>query len=178
MAYWLAARRQLYWPAPSILSLHVAVEQLPRLTNQIALSGRLDRYGVPKASLRWSINDADLQSMDRITDLFAQFWSRGRLGRLGRLVPSSPADAEERRSLSMDIYHPGGSARMGDNPNGSVVDGDLRVWGMPNLFIASTSTFPTGGAANPTMTLLLLGLRLAARLSADLSKSPLDVKSG
>jgi choline dehydrogenase-like flavoprotein len=35
------------------------------------------------------------------------------------------------------------------------------VHGLENLYVASTSTFPTGGFANPTLTLVALAARVA-----------------
>jgi choline dehydrogenase-like flavoprotein len=45
-----------------------------------------------------------------------------------------------------------------------VVDGDCRVHGMSNLYITGGSVFPTGGYANPTLTIAALALRLAEHL--------------
>jgi choline dehydrogenase-like flavoprotein len=45
-----------------------------------------------------------------------------------------------------------------------VVDAQLRVHGIPNLYVASCSVFPTGGSSNPTLTLMQLTLRLADQL--------------
>jgi choline dehydrogenase-like flavoprotein len=49
-----------------------------------------------------------------------------------------------------------------------VTDGWGRVHGLPNLHIAGSSLFPTGGWANPTLTILALTLRTADRISAEL----------
>jgi choline dehydrogenase-like flavoprotein len=38
------------------------------------------------------------------------------------------------------------------------------VYGIDNLFVAGSSVFPSGGYANPTLTLLALTLRLADHL--------------
>jgi choline dehydrogenase-like flavoprotein len=54
---------------------------------------------------------------------------------------------------------------MGENANDSVVDSNLRSFDVPNLWIASTSTFPSGGGANPTLTLMLFTMRLADHLA-------------
>ena len=59
-----------------------------------------------------------------------------------------------------------GTTRMGTNRSNSVVDSDCRVHGYENLFVAGSSVFPTGGYANPTLTILALALRLADTLSA------------
>lgn len=74
----------------------------------------------------------------------------------------------ERLQLS-DIFHPGGTTRMGRTVNDGVVDSDLAVLGVQHLHVLSTSVFPTGASANPTMTLLLLGLRLASHLRQQLN---------
>ena len=55
---------------------------------------------------------------------------------------------------------------MSDDPRTGVVDRDCRVHGMRNLFIAGSSVFPTEGFANPTLTIVALGLRLADHLKS------------
>ena len=57
-----------------------------------------------------------------------------------------------------------GGTRMAANPGQGVVDAQLRVHGLDNLFVASCSVFPTGGSSNPTLTLMQLTLRLAERI--------------
>ena len=54
---------------------------------------------------------------------------------------------------------------MAADPRQGVVDTDLRVHGVGNLYVASSSVFPTSGQANPTLTILALTLRLARHLS-------------
>ena len=53
---------------------------------------------------------------------------------------------------------------MAADPSQGVVDAQLRVHGIDNLFVASCSVFPTGGSSNPTLTLMQLTLRLAEQL--------------
>ena len=54
-----------------------------------------------------------------------------------------------------------GTTRMADDPAKGVVDADCKVFSTHNLFIAGSSVFTTGGAANPTLTIVALALRLA-----------------
>ena len=46
-------------------------------------------------------------------------------------------------------------------PNLGVVDANCKVHGVANLYIAGSSVFTTGGASNPTLTIVALALRLA-----------------
>ena len=62
-----------------------------------------------------------------------------------------------------------GTTRMADKAEDGVVDSDGRVFGVDNLFVAGSSTFPTGGASNPTLTIVALALRMADRLKVELA---------
>jgi choline dehydrogenase-like flavoprotein len=53
---------------------------------------------------------------------------------------------------------------MSDSPRSGVVNADLAVHGVPNLFVAGSSVFPTYGASNPTLNLVALTLRLGDHL--------------
>ena len=49
-----------------------------------------------------------------------------------------------------------------------VVDENCCVHGIPNLYVAGCSVFPTGGTFNPTLTIVALALRLADHIKARL----------
>lgn len=70
-----------------------------------------------------------------------------------------------------DARHAMGGAAMGDDPRTSVVDPNLRVHGIQNLFIASTAVFPDGSPQLPTLTLMALTLRLAQHLHTSIANS-------
>lgn len=63
-------------------------------------------------------------------------------------------------------WHSMGTARMGTDPETSVVDPFGRSHEIPNLFVADASTFVTAGAVNPTNTIGALALRLVDHLLA------------
>jgi len=63
-----------------------------------------------------------------------------------------------------DARHAMGGACMGRDPRTSVVDPELRVHGIQNLFIASAAVFPDGSPQLPTLPLMALSLRLAEHL--------------
>jgi choline dehydrogenase-like flavoprotein len=65
-----------------------------------------------------------------------------------------------------------------------VVDENCRVFGVDNLYVASSSTFPTSGCANPTLTIVALAVRIAdhlkqqhARGAAQFASAELSAKS-
>jgi choline dehydrogenase-like flavoprotein len=75
-------------------------------------------------------------------------------------------------SWPKDMYgdqHNMGTTRMHRDPRLGVVDEDCRLHGVANLYVAGSSTFPAGGAANPTLTIVALALRLADHLKERLA---------
>ena len=63
------------------------------------------------------------------------------------------------------VHHAGGTMRLSDNGIG-VVDDDLKMEAYDNLFVCDVSVFPMIPAANPSLTLGALALRLADHLKA------------
>ena len=61
---------------------------------------------------------------------------------------------------------------MHEDPREGVVDATCRVHGMTGLYVAGGSVFPTSGAANPTLTVVALTLRLADELKCVLGVTP------
>jgi choline dehydrogenase-like flavoprotein len=163
---WRYLRDQLYWPSPARYELHVVGEQLPHRNNRIALGERVDVFGNPLAVIDWRRRPEDFAPFLAYRRRLSQFWKRQGLAAIAELewmtegaVPEQP-DA----SGASDIYHPCCSTRMGSSATTAVVDKELQVFSLPNLWLASTSVFPSGASANPTLTLMLLTLRLAERL--------------
>jgi choline dehydrogenase-like flavoprotein len=62
-----------------------------------------------------------------------------------------------------------GGTRMSASPETGVVDADLRVHDLDNLYVGGSSVFPTSGYANPTLTIVQLSLRLADHLRTRLA---------
>ncbi len=67
-----------------------------------------------------------------------------------------------------DARHAMGGACIGADPRLSVVDPNLRVHGLRNLFIASAAVFPDGSPQLPTLPLMAFTVRLAHHLHQQL----------
>ena len=66
-----------------------------------------------------------------------------------------------------------GTARMGKDPEKSVVDENCQSHDLENLFIVDGSVFVTGGGVNPTPTIQAIALKT----SDYIIKSRTDLKS-
>jgi choline dehydrogenase-like flavoprotein len=165
-ARWRYVNKQLLWPRPAEYELHLVVEQLPKAINRIFLSNETNALGVPMAGIYWSISPDERRTFEVFANLFDQYWERSGLRRIGPLKWRDAQSGEHNKDQgTSDVYHPGGTTRMGIDGVNAVVDETLKTFAVPNLWVASTSVLPTGGGANPTMTLLLLTLRLADHLT-------------
>ena len=69
----------------------------------------------------------------------------------------------EESALSWSHRHTG-TRRMGDDLRNGVTDGDLRVHESPNLDVAGSAVFTSGGAAHPTLAITARSQRLAEHL--------------
>ena len=70
----------------------------------------------------------------------------------------------DKPSISWRADHAASTCRMGLSPEVSVVDPNLQVHGVDNLYVCSNAVFPSLGAVNPTLTLTALALRLGDHL--------------
>lgn len=151
-------RHRLPRPArPERLVLVHFCEQPLDPDSRVTLSDRRDALGLPVLRLDWRIQPAVIRAMEELCRLLG-----GALARtgFGRLLP----EAGEPRFT--DASHHMGTTRMGVDPRTSVVDAQGRVHGLDNLWIAGSSLFPSGGHANPTLTIVALALRQARHIAA------------
>jgi len=135
---------------------HVAVgalvEQPPRAENRVRLDPeRTDDHGNPVPDVVWSLDDYTRRTIERANEI-----QRDVLEALGADVEWAVGPEN-----TGPAFHHMGTTRMGDDPEESVVNPQLRTHDLRNLTIPSSSAFPTGGAMNPTLTIAALALMAA-----------------
>ena len=148
------------------------IELTPDPNNRVRLTGSIDEMGQRRACVDWRLTDTDADSARRSQELFAEEFARSGVGTLK--LPD-PIDAPVILSPA-GIYHQLGTARMHDDPTKGVVNRDCRVHSLPNLYIAGGATFPTGGYANCTLTIVALAIRLADHLTGHLTADPSNIR--
>lgn len=159
----VSLRRQLIElarPQPR-LALRAVLETTPNPASRVTLGSRRDHFGMPRVRVNWQLNAEDTRGLARLLQVMRQEFERCRLG---RLIEDIPTDGTGWPTSMAGGKHHMGTTRIHDDPRQGVVDPDCRVHGMSNLYIAGSSVFPTGGYANPTLTIVALALRLVEHL--------------
>jgi choline dehydrogenase-like flavoprotein len=140
-------------------------EQVALARNLVRLGSRRDAFGLPLPEVRWSVSPDELDHHLTTIQLLSDEIGRAGLGRLELSIPGSGLTTDR---IEVGCHHLG-TTRMADDPSQGVVDPDGRCWDVDNLYVAGSAVFPTGGYANPTLTLVALAHRLAAHLRRELT---------
>lgn len=151
------------------LYLMVRAEQAPNPNSRVTLGDEKDALGMPKIKLDWQLSWQDKATVSALCEICDKEFRRLGIGHV------EPADWLSERSNQWPVdptvskhpiggYHHMGTTRMSADPRYGVVDDQCGVHNYDNLFIAGSSTFATGGWANPTLTLLALTHRLGEHL--------------
>ncbi len=94
------------------------------------------------------------------------------LGELMAFLQAEPADLDDDCNLHFGnggtVNHAGGSLRMGRADQDRVVDENLKFVAYDNLYACDPSVYPYIPAANPSLTLVALALRLSEHLATRL----------
>lgn len=156
-------------PRPARIFLEAFSEQTPNPNSRVTLSDRRDRLGLPQVKIDWRLDAVTGDTLREFTVLVGKELKR--LG-LGTVQPADwLSEPELRYPNVVDSFHPAGTTRMAESQAGGVVDINSQVYGISGLYVAGSSVFPTSGAANPTLTIAALALRLAEHVKRELQRS-------
>jgi choline dehydrogenase-like flavoprotein len=140
-------------------ALHFHAEQAPYAGNRMQLADDGETL-----QITYGLTKADIDSVIQIhKELDKQLRAMG-CGELEYWFPPA-ALPDAIRNMSKDGLHQCGTTRMAGSPATGVVDANLKLWGTSNVYVCSSSVFPTSGQANPTFLLGVFAVRLAAHLS-------------
>jgi choline dehydrogenase-like flavoprotein len=139
-------------------------EQAPNPDSRILLGTERDALGMPFANLQWRMLPIDKRSIRTFYEVLGQELGRAKLGRVRMGEWLLDGDDMAWPSHLSGGWHNMGTTRMHRDAKQGVVDPNSKVHGLANLFVAGGSVYPTGGAVNPTLTLVALSLRLADHL--------------
>ena len=151
---------------PDVFGIDVMAEQAPTMSSRVRLARRRDQLDVPTTILDWQLTSMDWNSIRRTVEIFGDAVREAGVGAV-----ISTLGTGKHPAAVFGNWHHLGTTRMHRDPAHGVVDEHCRVHEMTNLYIAGGSIFPTGGYANPSLTIVALSLRLADHLRSTLSSS-------
>lgn len=146
-------------------SLHYHAEQAPNPDSRVCLSNEHDIFGIPRLLVDFKISDIDVESIYQAHKLIDHHLRKHGCGYLVYSAPDVLADI--RKQVGVGGHHIG-MTRMSRDASQGVVDPNCRVHGIRNLFIASSSIFPTSSQANPTLTIVAIAARVSDHLRHNL----------
>ena len=133
----------------------VGIEDLPHEHNRVTLDGTLvDSDGIPVPSVAFELDDEMRANL------------RHGLDRAREAHEAAGAVETIDTDWSGWGWHVLGTARMGDDPETSVVDRWCQAHDVPNLYLVDGSVFVTSGAMAPTATLCANAMRVVDNLTA------------
>lgn len=128
-------------------------EDMPRETNRITLNDKVkDKYGNPVPNVHFDDHENDLKMREHA---FAQ----------GEKVYQAAGATKTFRTPPYPSTHNLGTCRMGKSAKTSVCNSYGQTHDISNLFISDGSQFTTGGAENPTLTIVTLAIRQADHIA-------------
>ncbi len=131
--------------------------------------------------IRYWLQDRDVAHIKRGLDVLAQIYFAAGARRIhtpiaGFDLLESPDDLVKLRranirawDLDLSAYHPLGTARMGIDPQRSVVGPDHQCHDTPGLYVVDGAAIPTSLGVNPQVTIMALATRAAEKIAATLS---------
>lgn len=122
--------------------------------------GHVDATGMPRFSVRFGRSPADTGRIDA---------AAAALQRAAQALTAGRSDSPCVLLEPGSSLHYTGTVRMSAADDGTgVCDGDGRLWGFDNLFVAGNGVIPSALATNSTLTAVAMAVRTARRVVAGL----------
>ncbi len=132
-------------------------EDMPRETNRVTLNATLkDKWGNAAPNVHFDDHDNDIAMREHA---FKQ----------GQAVYAAAGAIKSFRTPPYPSTHNLGTCRMGASAKDSVCNAYGQTHDVSNLFISDGSQFTTGGAENPTLTIVTLAIRQAEYIAKQMT---------
>ncbi|MBG6216931.1 choline dehydrogenase-like flavoprotein [Arthrobacter sp. CAN_A6] len=139
--------------------LWIVGEDMPQETNRITLNTSVtDRLGLPVPNVHFDDHANDTAM-------------RNHAYQQASLLYEAVGALSSHHTPPYPSTHNLGTARMSERPEDGVVNGFGQSHDVRNLFVSDGSQFTTGGAANPTLTIVALAIRQAEYIAQQMAAS-------
>lgn len=140
------------------------VEQMPSEENYVIPSATcFDNLGLPRPEIHYDLDEYTREGFKSAAEATASIF-----GAVKAVLDDTPPigtggyfSYEGKDYYSQGAGHIMGTHRMGDDPETSVTDADMKSWDHDNLYLVGCGSFPTTATANPTLTMMALTFKAA-----------------
>lgn len=132
-------------------------ELIPEYESRIMLSDTKDLFGQPRTRADWVLNEREPENFEKLANLFkAAVTAKGGAVKIGDW-------ARIQNGMNYNGHHIG-TTRMSATEQDGVVDRDLKLHAVDNLYCAGSSVWASAGIENPTFSIVTFSIRLADHL--------------
>ena len=143
---------------PNMAGMWLVGEDMPQETNRVTLHAtEKDRYGLPIPNVHFDDHANDIAM-------------RSHAFRQGTAVYHAAGAREVYETPPYPSTHNLGTNRMSEKARDGVVNKHGQTHDIKNLFVSDGSQFTTGGAENPTLTIVTLAIRQADYIADQMGK--------
>ena len=154
-----------FHPSSASILFRVTSEQIASKESRVRLRTERDALDVPMIDVNWNIEGSEIESIAYFAEKVRDSLKNRGLAEI-RLEPALTAREKVYLSEPDDTYHQMGGARIGRDETDGVVDANLRVYGVKNLYVAGAVVMPSSGFPNCTFTAIALAIRLCDHLTS------------
>lgn len=138
------------------MSVGGEMEQFEHPKNRVILGKEKTSQGLWTTDIEVGEHDINLKARQEHVDTFVKILK----------TAGCSESSIETGAFNPDGAHASATCRMSLSDADGVVDPNMQVHGTENLYVCSNAVFPSIAAANPTLTVAALAVRLASYFTA------------
>ncbi len=140
-------------PGPWVMHFGASGEMQPKFENHISLHPTLkDKWGIPQVVIDCCWSENDLTMMEDMADACAETLEAVGAVEINKVTTDAPPGL---------AIHEMGTARMGRDPETSVLNANNQCHDIPNLFVTDGACMASSAHQNPSLTYMALSARAA-----------------
>ena len=145
-------------------NIFMNLEEPPDQNNKITLDlVEKDSLGIPRVNLYYKKSKDTLYTAKIFLEEFGNLCRKEDIGRIALKENIYKLEGFQ----TIDNHHHLGGTRIGQNENTSVVNKDLKIHNINNLYVNGSSNFVTSGYTNPTFTIVQMALKLSEHITKE-----------
>ena len=145
-------------------NIFMNLEESPDQNNKITLDlVEKDSLGIPRVNLYYKKSKDTLYTAKIFLEEFGNLCRKEDIGRIALKENIYKLEGFQ----TIDNHHHLGGTRIGQNENTSVVNKDLKIHNINNLYVNGSSNFVTSGYTNPTFTIVQMALKLSEHITKE-----------